>query len=86
MMKDIIFTRMRYNGTKYDSIDILPAGALPVSKYARKYKVSSPAYVHVKYDRYKFGYYNKAGELLHTDHPGYDIVDFQGSCYVVNYQ
>lgn len=85
MIKDITFVNMRYNGTKYEAIDLLPADALPVSKYARKKKVSSPAYVHVKYDRHKFGYKNKAGEILHTEHPGYDIVDFQGSCYVINY-
>lgn len=77
---------MRIKGTKYDSIDQLPADALPVSKYARKFKYSSPAYVHVKYDRYKFGYYSKDGELMHTSYPDYDIVDFQGTCYVINYQ
>lgn len=76
---------MRYNGTKYDSVDALPAEALPVSKYARKRKIPSSAYVHVKYDRHKFGYLNKKKERLFTEHPGYDIVDFQGTCYVVNY-
>lgn len=77
---------MRTQGTKYESTEVLPANALPVSKYARKFKVSSPAYVHVKYDRHKFGYENKAGQILYTEHPGYDIVDFQGTCYVINYQ
>jgi hypothetical protein len=81
---------MRVKGTKYESIEQLPAEALPVSafvrKHGRRYNISSPAYCHVKYDRYYVGYRNKAGELLHTDHPDYDIVDFHGTCYVINYQ
>lgn len=76
---------MRTQGTKYDAIDKLPAKALPVSKYAHEYNISSSAYVHVKYDRHKFGYENKAGILIYTPHPGYDIVDFHGTCYVINY-
>jgi hypothetical protein len=89
MIKDITFTFMRTQGTKYNTIDTLPGNALPVSKFAHQYaevfNVSSPAYVHVKYDRHKFGYPNKAGHIMYTSHPGYDIVDFQGTCYVINY-
>jgi len=81
---------MRIKGTKYESVEQLPPSALPVSTFVRKYgkgyNVQSAAYAHVKYDRHYIGYYNKAGVLLHTDHPGYDIVDFHGTCYVINYQ
>jgi hypothetical protein len=90
MIKDDIFVAMRINGTKYEPIEQLPSMALPVSvfvsKYGRRYNVRSSAYAHVKYDRHYIGYKNKSGELLHTEHPGYDIVDFHGQCYVINYQ
>lgn len=81
---------MRIKGTKYKSIDTLPSEALPVSEfyrqYGKKFAVSSPAYVYVKYDRHKFGYTTNAGTKSKTDHPGYDLIDFHGTCYVVNYQ
>lgn len=81
---------MRIKGTKYESIDQLQPDAIPVSlfvsKYGKRFNVRSSAYAHIKYDRHYIGYKNKAGELLHTDHPGYDIVDFHGTCYVINYQ
>ena len=74
---------MRTNGTKYESIDQLPAGALPVSRYARKHKISSPAYVHVKYDRYKFGYVDLSGNLKYGENPGYKIMCYEGTNYVI---
>lgn len=74
---------MRTNGTKYDTIDQLPPTALPVSLFARKRRISSPAYVHVKYDRFKFGYYNDKAQLKHGEDPGYKIVCFAGSNYVI---
>lgn len=81
---------MRIKGTKYESIEHLQEGAIPVSlfvsKYGKRFNVRSSAYAHVKYDRHYIGYRNKAGELLHTEYPGYDIVDFHGICYVINYQ
>lgn len=81
---------MRTKGTKYESIEQLPPEALPVSaftrKYGKRYNITSAAYAHVKYDRHYVGYYNKAKELKHTAHPGFDIVDFHGTCYVINYQ
>lgn len=86
MIKDITFVTMRSAGTKYDTIKQLPGDALPVSKYAYIYGISSSAYVHVKYDRHKFGYKSKSGDTLHTPHPQYDIVDFHGTCYVINYK
>lgn len=74
---------MRTNGTKYEAIEQLPSTALAVSAFARKKKISSPAYVHVKYDRFKFGYYNDKDELKHGEDPGYKIICFAGSNYVI---
>lgn len=80
---------MRVKGTKYESRDTLPADALPVStfyrRYGKKFNVSSPAYAYVKYDRHEFGYISNAGSKLKAAHPGYDIIDFYGTCYVINY-
>lgn len=89
MLKGIIFAYMRTNKTQYDSIKELPSNALPVSQFAKKFNFTSPSYVHVKYNRHFFGYRNKTkkgfGQLLYAQHPGYDIVDFKGTCYVINY-
>lgn len=74
---------MRTNGTKYETIEQLPLGALPVSKYARKHKISSPAYVHVKFDRFKFGYVNTQGKLVNGEDPGYTIYCYEGTNYVI---
>ena len=80
---------MRINGTKYESVEQLQSNALPISAFVRQYGkrlgLSSAAYVHVKYDRHKFGYYKTSGEKVYAPHPGYDIIDFHGSCYVINY-
>lgn len=75
---------MRSNGTKYETIEQLPAGALPVSKYAKKRKISSSAYVHVKFDRFKFGYTPPGGEFKYGPNPGYDIRDYEGTAYVID--
>lgn len=75
---------MRTEGTKYEEIDELPRGALPVSKFARKKKISSPAYVHVKYDRFKFGYTNTQGNFTHGEDPGYEIRCYEGTNYVIS--
>lgn len=89
-INDHIFVRMRVSGTKYESRNILPPEAIPIStfyrKYGKRFGVSSPAYTYVKYDRHKFGYTTNAGTQSKTDYPGYDIIDFYGTCYVVNYQ
>ena len=83
MIKDINFVTMRTKGTKYETIEQLPIGALPVSKFAKKKKISSPAYVHVKFDRYKFGYTTPSGKFLHGPNPGYEIRDYEGTNYVI---
>jgi hypothetical protein len=74
---------MRTNGTKYDEEKVLPEGATPVSLYAKEEEISSPAYVHVKFDRFKFGYTTKAGKFTKAPNPGYKIISYKGSNYVV---
>lgn len=63
----------------------LPLKAEPVSAFAALYpeEFKSPAYVHVKYDRSVFGYKNKAGDTLYTEHPNYKIVTFKGINFVI---
>lgn len=76
-------------GTKYEPIEQLPANALPVSAYARKFNVKSPAYVYIQYDRHKFGVQRGKGKkkyISYASRPGYDLVDFHGTCYVINYE
>lgn len=74
---------MRTEGTKYDKEDILPAGALPVSTYAKRNNISSAAYVHVKYDRFRFGYTTDKGIFKKGPAPKYRIIDYEGINYVV---
>lgn len=81
---------MRVKGTKYESREELPTDAIPVSvfyrKYGKRFNVSSPAYTYIKYDRYKFGYTSNAGNPLKAANPGYEIISYYGTCYVINYQ
>ena len=75
---------MRTKGTKYDKVIVLPDDAMPVSEYVRRKgdEISSIAYLHVKYDRHRFGYITKAGKELFAPYPGYRIVEYFGQCYV----
>lgn len=70
-------------GTKYDPIDDLPPGAIPVSAYARENKIPNTSYVYVKYDRYRFGYKKGDGTPAIGEKPVYKIVDYKGMAYVV---
>lgn len=74
---------MRTNGTKYDKVDSLPADALPVSEYFRRNSdsISSTSYLHIKYDRHRFGYSGSNGTKF-APYPGYRIIDYFGQCYV----
>lgn len=74
---------MKENGTKYDEELVLPSGATPISLYAKEENISSPAYVHVKYDRHKFGYTTKAGKFVKAPDPGYKIIRYKGINYVI---
>jgi hypothetical protein len=74
---------MKANETKYKEEKVLPEGATPISMFAKEENISSPAYVHVKYDRHKFGYTTKAGKFIKAPHPGYEIIYYKGMNYVV---
>lgn len=77
-----LLAAMRRKGTKYDKVEILPEGATPISEYARDNETSS-AYVHVKYDRFKFGYKKADGTIAYGQKPRYKIVDYKGTAYVI---
>lgn len=64
---------MRINGTKYDTIEKLPAIAQPVSEYARENN-TAVGYVYIKYERFLAG---------KGSNPGYSIKCFKGSNFVI---
>lgn len=73
---------MRTKGTKYDKIKDIGTG-VPVSIYAANNNIRNPAYVCVKYDRYKVGYMRN-GKLVFAPHPGYDIYCWNGTNVVIS--
>lgn len=75
---------MRLKGTKYEQVQILPNDALPVGLYAREHGISSPSYVCVKYDRFINGYTKKDGSKGTGENPGYKIVCYHGTNYVID--
>jgi hypothetical protein len=70
-------------GTKYEPIEELPAGAMPVSVYAKIERVKNTSYVYVKYDRFKFGVNKKDGSIAYGEDPGYEIRDYTGIAFVI---
>lgn len=74
---------MRINGTKYNKVNILPAGALPVSVFARQMNWAT-AYVYIKYNRHDPGYINKKRQLVQAPNPGFKIVCYEGMNYVIS--
>lgn len=75
---------MRTKGTKYDKLNELTDNMLPLSTYATKNGIRNPAYVCVKYDRFKFGYKDKNGNIIFGKYPGYDIYDWNGMNVVIS--
>ena len=73
MIKDITFVIMRLNNTKYQLIDKLPAGAMPVSRYANEMN-TAVGYIYIKYERFLTG---------KGTNPNYTIKCFQGSNFVI---
>lgn len=68
----------------YDKVTKLPAKALRVYEYSQLgNKPTTPAYIHVKYNRFKFGYENTKGVLVYGEKPEYKLVDFQGIVFVI---
>lgn len=72
-------------GTKYEKVNQLPKGALTIANYREQNpeQFKSNAYVHIKFDRYKFGIKDKKGGLKFGAKPPYKIVDFQGIAFVI---
>ena len=66
-------TPMRINGTKYETIDKLPAAAQPVSQFASS-KNTAVGYIYIKYERYLSG---------KGSNPGYSIKCFKGSNFII---
>lgn len=73
MIIDTIFATMRIKGTKYDTVDTLPAGAQVVSKYARD-AGTAVGYIYIKYERYLQGKGSR---------PPYTIKCFNGINFVI---
>lgn len=67
----------------YDKVTKLPAKALRVYEYSQVEPKTSPSYIHIKYNRYKFGYVNPKGVLTYGEKPDYKLVDFQGIVFVI---
>lgn len=65
---------MRKNGTKYEKIDTLPKGAMPVSKFAEELGIAV-GQVYIKYERYL----NGKGK-----YPNYEIRCFMGSNFIIS--
>lgn len=65
---------MRIKGTKYESIDKLPAKGLPVSTFAQSQGLQVPQ-VYIKYDRFTTG--------KSSSNPGYIIRCYLGSNFVI---
>jgi hypothetical protein len=61
------------NGTKYETINILPANAIVVSKYALQNNIAV-GYIYIKYERFLSGKGSK---------PDYSIKCFQGSNFII---
>lgn len=59
---------------KYEKVDKLPDNAVKVSIYAESIGQRHPAYIQVMYDRFLAG---------KGSNPGYTIINFQGSNFVV---
>lgn len=74
---------MRLKGTKYEKVDKLPNNALTVNEYAEVHGMGSAAYVTIKYDRFKQGYKNKAGNILFGEKTSYKIVCWKGINFCV---
>ena len=69
---------MRINGTKYPTLDKLPASAKPVSLFARENNMQI-GHVYMKYRRFIDGYKNGTK----GENPYYKIRCWNGTNYVI---
>ena len=67
---------------KYDELEYLPQGAIPIVEYARR-KKKHRSYINVVYDRFKKGFVNPNGKRYYGKDPGYTIILWCGNLYVV---
>ena len=62
------------HGSKYPKVATLPKAEGPVSEFSKIQWFKNPAYVYVKFERYKAG----KGEA-----PGYTVINWQGINFAV---
>jgi hypothetical protein len=67
---------------KYERLEQLPPNAIPVSEYADR-TGTHRSYIHVKYNRFWKGF-KKNGTLYYGADPGYRIVTYHKTCYVID--
>lgn len=67
---------------KYEKVDKLDPRAIPVSEYA-SINSTNRSYIHVKYQRFKKGFVKNGIKYYGAD-PGYTIVNYHGTCYVID--
>ena len=68
---------------KYEELDYLPQGAMPIGEYARR-KRKHRSYINVQYDRFKKGFINPNGKKYYGKDPGYTIILWCGKPYVID--
>lgn len=66
---------------KYEKVSQLPVGAIPVQLYADRIN-RARVYIYVHYDRFRKGF-RKNGKLYYSKDPGYKIVTYHNTCYVI---
>ena len=66
---------------RYEKVSQLAPSAIPVSEYAERIN-RSRVYIYVKFDRFRKGF-KKNGKLYHSPDPGYRIVTYHNTCYVI---
>jgi hypothetical protein len=67
---------------KYEKVEHLDPQAVPLRVYAERNNTNR-SYVHIKYDRFKNGFIKGGNRYFGAD-PGYHIVTFHNTCYVID--
>lgn len=66
---------------RYEKVEQLDPRAVPLRVYAERNGMHR-SYVHIKYDRFKNGFVKGDNHYYGAD-PGYYIVSYHGTCYVI---
>jgi hypothetical protein len=69
---------------RYEKVETLPGNAVPIQVYADLIN-RTRVYIYVHYDRFRKGF-KKNGKLYYSKDPGYKIVTFHNTCYVIENQ